>query len=310
LRPGRFLASRLVVALLISLALHLGGWTTYEAGKKFGWWQRLQQISWLKKAEKKNPATALAAKHESELPLLFVDVSHAVPEPPKQTKYYSNKNSQAANPDAEQNASQPKVNGKQKEIPKTEDVPTLPKLQPSAPPQEESKPAEPAHPHDPMSLGDLKLTKPAEPKPETPPAVQRPRTIKQALAQNQLPGQAMKQDGGVRRQLQWSSLDAKVTAFGDYDRAIIEAVTSRWYQLLDSHRFAEDRTGKVIVHFKLLPDGTITEVKFLENTVGQLLGYVCEEAIQEAAPFGKWPADLKRLLNANYREISFTFYYY
>ncbi len=312
LRPGRLLASRLVVALLISLLLHLGAWTTYEAGKKFGWWQRLQQISLLKKAAKKNSAQ-LAAKHESEPPLIFVDVSHAAPEPPKQTKYYSNKNSQAANPDAQQNSNQPKLVGKQKDTPKTEDVPTLPKLQPSAPPSEptpETKPAEPVHPHDPMSLGDLKLTKPVEPKPEQPPAQQRPRTLKQALAQQQLPGQAMKQDGGVKRQLQWSSLDVKSTAFGDYDRAIVEAVTQRWYDLLDSHRFAEDRTGKVIVHFKLLPDGSITEVKFLENTVGQMLGYVCEDAVQEAAPFAKWPSDMKREIGANFREISFTFYYY
>jgi hypothetical protein len=312
LRPGRLLASRLVVALLISLLLHLGTWTTYEVGKKFGWWQRLSQISPLKKTAKKNP-TQLVARHDSEPPLIFVDVSHAAPEPPKQTKYYSNKNSQAANPDAQQNSTQPKLTGKQKDMPKTEDVPTLPKLQPSAPPPEpvpETKPAEPVHPHDPMSLGDLKLSKPAEPKPESKP-VQRPRTLKQAQAQTkQLPGQAMQQDGGVKRQLQWSSLDVKSTAFGDYDRAIVEAVTQRWYDLLDSHRFAQDRTGKVIVHFKLLPDGSIVEVKLLENTVGQLLGYVCEESVSEAAPFGKWPADLKRLLNTNYREISFTFYYY
>ena len=313
LRPGRLFASRLVVALLISLLLHLGGWTTYEVGKKFGWWKKLQQVSWLKKPAKKN-LTALAARHDSEPPLIFVDVSHAAPEPPKQAKFYSNKNSQAANPDAPKISSQPKVNGKQKDVPKTEDVPTLPKLQPSAPPPSapapETKPAEPGQLHDPMSLGDLKLTKPAEPKPEPQPAPQRPRTLKQALAQQQLPGQAMKQDGGVKRQLQWSSLDVKSTAFGDYDRAIIEAVTQRWYDLLDSHRFAADRTGKVIVYFRLLPDGSISEMKFLENTVGQLLGYVCEEAVQEAAPFGKWPADLKRLLNTNYREISFTFYYY
>ncbi len=314
LRPGRLGSSRLVVALLISLMLHLGAWSGYEAGKKLGWWKRLQAISWFKKPEKKN-TTMLAAKHEAEPPLIFVDVSHAAPEPPKQTKYYSNKNSQAANPEPEKNSSQPKVNGKQKDVPKTEDVPMLPKLQPSTPPPAEAapetKPVEEAHPHDPMSLGDLKLSKPVQPKPESAPAQQRPRTLKQAQAQTQqLPGQAMHQDGGVKRQLQWSSLDVKSTAFGDYDRAIVEAVTQRWYDLLDSHRFAEDRTGKVIVHFKLQADGTIMEVKFLENTVGQLLGYVCEEAVQDAAPFGKWPADMKRMINANYREISFTFYYY
>jgi len=48
----------------------------------------------------------------------------------------------------------------------------------------------------------------------------------------------------------------------------------------------------------------------LENTVGELLGYVCAESVSEAAPFGKWPADMKRMINANFREITFTFYYY
>lgn len=120
----------------------------------------------------------------------------------------------------------------------------------------------------------------------------------------------MKQDGGVRRQRLWSSLDTKATAFGDYDRAIIEAVTQRWYDLLDSHRFAEDRTGKVIVYFRLKPDGTVDEVKILENTVGELLGYVCEESVQEAMPFAQWPSDMRREIGTNYREISFTFDYY
>ena len=48
----------------------------------------------------------------------------------------------------------------------------------------------------------------------------------------------------------------------------------------------------------------------LENTVGELLGYLCQEAIEEAAPFAKWPPDMVRMIGANYREITFTFYYY
>ena len=317
LRPSRRDTGRLVAALLISLLLHLGVWGGYEAGKKLGWWQKLHAPAWLKKAEPKTPAQLVAAK-AAEPPLIFVDVSHAEPEPPKQTKYYSNKNSKAANPEAVKDSNQPKLDGSQKAVPKTEDVPVLPKLQPSAPPQEptpETKPPEEVHPHDMMSMGDLKLTKPPVKKPEEVKVAQpppRPRTLKQAQAQQsqQLPGQALQQDGGVKRKLQWSSLDVKSTAFGDYDRAIVEAVTQHWYDLLDSHRFAQDRTGKVIVHFKLLPDGSIIEVRFLENTVGQLLGYVCEESVQESAPFGKWPSDMKRMINANFREITFTFYYY
>lgn len=317
LRPSRREGSRLVVALLISLLLHLGAWGGYEAGKKLGWWQKLHAPAWLKKPAPKN-SVQLAANKEVEPPLIFVDVSHEDPEPPKQAKFYSNKNSRAANPEAVKEAAQPKFDGSQKIIPKTEDVPTLPKLQPAAPPPAEptpeTKPPEDTKPHDPMSLGDLKLRMPepnlAEAKPASPPP--RPRTLKQAQAQTSpsLPGQKLQQDGGVKRQVQWSSLDVKSTAFGSYDRAIVEAVTQRWYDLLDSRRFAQDRTGKVTVHFKLLPDGTIIEVSFLENTVGQLLGYVCQEAIQEAAPFKAWPSDMRRMINANFREITFSFYYY
>jgi len=120
----------------------------------------------------------------------------------------------------------------------------------------------------------------------------------------------MQQAGGVPRVRISSSLDAKATAFGDYDLAIVRAVTQRWYDLLDSHRFAQDRTGKVVLHFKLKPDGSVSEMLIAENTVGDLLGYVCEESVQEVAPFGKWPSDMRRAIDANYRDISFTFYYY
>jgi hypothetical protein len=51
-------------------------------------------------------------------------------------------------------------------------------------------------------------------------------------------------------------------------------------------------------------------MKILANDTGTTLGYVCEEAVQESAPFAKWPADMKRMIGANFREITFTFYYY
>ena len=48
----------------------------------------------------------------------------------------------------------------------------------------------------------------------------------------------------------------------------------------------------------------------LENTVGETLNYVCQEAIEESAPFAAWPSDMRRQIADNYREISFVFYYY
>ena len=298
----------LTAALWLSLAVHLGVWGGYAAGKKFGWWQNVHVPEWLHKSEKKIKPPPFAQIPMVE-PTIFVDVSHADTEPPVSSKYYSNKNSRAANPDAG-HANQPKLNGKQKDVPKTENTPKLSKLQPSA---------APVSPHpvatENTSLGETKSAKTnqvavAPKNPTTQP--ERPRTVKQALTQSspQLPGQQLQQEGGVKRQLQWSSLDAKSTAFGAYDRAIVEAVTQRWYDLLDSRRFAMDRTGKVTLQFKLKADGSVAEMHTLENTVGEMLGYVCQSAVEEAAPFASWPQDMQRMIGANFREITFTFYYY
>jgi hypothetical protein len=148
-------------------------------------------------------------------------------------------------------------------------------------------------------------------KPSSDPQPERPRTLRQALAQrDQSPGMQMQQAGGVPQHAFTSSLDAKATPFGEYDAAIIDAVSSRWYQLLESRRFAEDRTGKVTLRFKLKSDGSVIEMETVENTVGELLGYLCQESIEEAAPFAKWPPDMVRMIGSNFREVTFTFYYY
>jgi hypothetical protein len=245
-----------------------------------------------------------------------VDVSEPSAAPPKQAKYYSDKNSQASNPDAEREADQPKLNGKQTFVPKTEDTPKPVKGQTTpTPPQTsaETKPTEQS-PANTLNPGVGEKAKPEDTatpdqKPSPP---QRPRTLKEARAQQPdlLAGQEMKQAGGVKRHSDKPGLAVMATPFGEYDRKIIDAIQDRWYALLDSQQFASDRTGMVTVYFHLNPDGTVTESKITKNTVGDLLGYVCQEAIEQAAPFGKWPPDMRRMVGANFREITFTFYYY
>jgi TonB family protein len=102
----------------------------------------------------------------------------------------------------------------------------------------------------------------------------------------------------------------KATPFGAYDAAFIEAVTQRWYDLLDSRQFSMDRSGKVTLRFHLNYDGSITDMQVLENTVGDVLDYVCQKAVTDPAPFASWPSDMRRIIGENYREITFTFYYY
>jgi hypothetical protein len=125
---------------------------------------------------------------------------------------------------------------------------------------------------------------------------------------NLMPGPKIKQDGGVRRRLEISSFDAKATPFGEYDRAFIEAVEQRWFDLLDRRQFALDRTGKVVLQFRLNYDGRITDMEIAESTVGETLAYVCQLAVTDPAPYEKWPSDMRREVGDS-RNIQFTFYY-
>ena len=296
LRLNRRETGRLGLVLALSLLAHVVMWGGYEAAREFDMWRWLPRLAWL------HPAPRIPPFQKSEPPLEFVMVEHPSTEVPDKAKYYGAQNSRAANPDANQDSSVPKLNGTQNDVPITETVtkPDFNKLQPAP----KSASAESATPT--VEPGDLSLGKP---QPQTPP---RPRTIQEALAQMQQhrsPGVEMKQDGGVSRRLE-TSFDVKATQFGQYDSEFVDAVTYHWYSLLDSQQFASDRTGKVTLQFHLNYDGTITEMTVLQNTVGDLLGYVCQKAINDPAPFKPWPEQMRREIGANSREITFTFYYY
>jgi hypothetical protein len=305
LRFGRREIRRLGLALALSLAAHLLAWGGYEAAREFDVWRWMPQLAWLQPALK-----IIQPPQPPEEPLEFVTVEQPSTEPPKNAKFYSNRNSIAANPEANRDTGVPKLNGTQTDVPKTETVlkPDFNQLQPAPKPAK----TEPTQPTPVVQPGDLALGKP-QLAPETPQPLPRPRTIQEALARMQphrSPGVAMRQNGGVPNVKLSASFDVKAMPFGQYDSEFVDAVTYRWYSLLDSQQFALDRTGKVMLRFHLNYDGTITDMSVLQNTVGDLLGYVCQKAITDPAPFKPWPEDMRRLVGANYREITFTFYYY
>jgi hypothetical protein len=294
---------RLALALSLSLAAHLVTWGGYEAGKDFNWWRHWTWPTWLQYLTQRiNTIPVRTVNYEP--PLEFVTVEQPSTEAPEKAKYFSDRNSRAANPEADRDTDTPKLTGKQADVPKTEDVPRqdFNKLQPTprAPPESRPELA--------LNAGDLTLGKPRDLQPQEQP---RPRTLNQARAQqaNRLPGVQMRQDGGVRRRADVSSLDVKLTGFGEYDRRFYEAVCQHWFDLLDSQQFALDRTGKVTLRFHLNYDGSVSDMKFAENTVGDLLGYVCQKAVTDAEPFERFPSDM-RLKLGNYADVQFTFYYY
>jgi hypothetical protein len=318
--------SRLAWAFALSVCFHLLIFGTYYTGQKFHVWQRLHWPSWLQSPRmltellKKKPLVPVVPPQQTQVPLMFVDVSpaQAVTEPPKNPKGYSDRNSVAANADAKKNTEIPKIDGKQTQVVRTRDVQreTFVPLQPSPPAQPPQKEQLEEKPKPAYTPGDMAIAKPT-PKPrkdegdaaEAKPA--RPRTVREALARmqsNNLPGEKMKQDGGVPRRALDPGFDVAASPFGAYDRALIEAVSHRWYSLLDQHDYVLNSRGKVVLQFHLHADGSITELSVAENTVGEMLGLLCQRAVLDPQPFAVWPADMRRLLG-NTRSIQFTFYY-
>src|ERR1043166_8556979 len=320
-RASRAESSRLAWAFVISMFLHLAAGGGYYAGKKFGWWQNVRWPAWLQSA--KLLTEVLKKKEEikppenQDFPLMFVDVNPAaaVAEAPKNAKYYSDKNSKAANPYATLDTNIPKIDGKQTQVVATEIVPkekflplqpSKPKVQPAKAPQEEIK-AKPT-----QMPGDLTMAKPADqpkPKDEGKAEQSRPRTIEEYAARHpewKPPSESTKQEGGVKAKLSMASLNAVITPFSEYDSALIEAIKLRWFTLLEERSYSS--SGKVVLQFHLHSDGRITDMTVAENTTGEVLGLICQKAVLDPAPFGAWPSDMRRLLGDT-RAIQFTFFY-
>lgn len=344
LRLDRLAWRRLVAAAVLSLLLHALLYSGWKLAQRYHFLEHLSLPAWLNPsvrmveamtAEAQSGSAAEELERERMVPMTFVEVGpdQATAEAPKEAKYYSTQNSLAANPKTEVESNVPKLDGTQERVMRTATV-TRPRpvpLQPAlAPPQplemervERAAVAAPAEtPKPAYTAGDLVLAKP-EPAPRASDGQgfrQRPRRLADvqtgsqgALAQpstaRALVGEKAKQEGGVRRVALSSSLDARATPFGHYDAALVVAVQNRWYYLLASGNFARENIGKVVVEFRLHYDGRITDLKVRENTVNELLSLLCQKAIMDPSPYDKWPSDMRRMVGADYRDVTFTFFY-
>jgi hypothetical protein len=313
LRPGRFEFSRLGWALILSLMIHAGGYGGYKVGEKLNLWQSLRLPSWMRP-----PLTEKKKEPVEEMPLMFVDVNPriAVPDPPKDAKFYSSKNSEAANPEPDRETGQPKITGKQTDIVKAEDVELAPldRLQPAFPRPEKENVPERARPSLEAPPGDLAMARPDDAtRPNTGTAEQaRPRTIREALLRqnrNQIPGQKMFQEGGVPKLRIDPGFDVKATSFGAYDEELIDAVTVRWYQIMGDIAFDGFQAGEVELSFRLHYDGRATDVKIINANVGLQLTLACQRAVSEPAPFGRWSTEMRKSFDKDYRDLHWKFYY-
>ncbi|MCS7090344.1 MAG: hypothetical protein RMN51_08570 [Verrucomicrobiota bacterium] len=327
-------SARLLLAFGLSVAIHL---------LAYGFHRLVQYLDlpsdWLLPRRLRHAhqlEQALAAKEEMlsrpEVPLVFVEVAPRQEslEPPPDTPFYSDRNARAANREADQDRGQPRLTGVQELVPKTEEGtparsdrdayeplrPSVAQPMPVEPPPEAVALRPTATPQPPSDLALMRATPSFETGnrvAENPPTRSRPRTLAEARARHSstdaLPGEPMKQDGGMKTRLEFESLDVKATPFGDYDAAFVRAVADRWYALLEAKRYAGYQRGKVVLRFHLHPDGRVTDLQVVESTVGLDLSLLCEMAVLDPAPYAPWPRELRRLVEGDRRKVQFTFYY-
>ena len=307
LRPSRFQSERIILALAISLFIHMLIYTVYVLNKAY-------HILQFMEANKKLQQVQHVPQYAD--PIEFVTVPNPSKDAPAKPKFISNKNSVAADDSQNKAQENPQLNGKQTEIPQTVDLERSktpqeqPQNNPATPAASSSQGTAPAKPAN--TPGDLTLGKPNDStQQQQEQEQQRPRTIKEAMAQmaSRMPSMTMKQEGGSQRHARVPSFDVKVTGFGDYDARFVAAVSQNWWNLLDSQRFSLDRTGKVVLYFRLNYDGSISEMRFVNNNVGDLLGYVCQKAVLDGAPYERWSQDM-RLKLGDSTEVQFTFDYF
>jgi outer membrane biosynthesis protein TonB len=317
-------------AFVISIVLHVMALLVVESGRKIGLWETRAVPKWVLDAARVTPPTMANSQTNEPSVLQFIEVDPAqATEEPKDAKLYSTDNTRAANPDTTLDTDRPKIDGTQKNVPKTRDTAKAnaapePPPQPQAPPpkpqkrdtmQPNTKPVEQAEAEPPgdtkqntltpeeKAQRDLTLDRPPPPKP-------RARTLAQAREQKGIvEGQKMQQSGGVKRFAIEMDQDVKASPFGSYDAMFIAAVQSRWYQLLEQRNYVFDHSGKVVIVFRLYKDGRVMQMKVAENQVNNTLAEACQRAILDPAPYAPFPADLRRLLGADYREVRFTFHY-
>ena len=334
---GRELASNPIArAFAVSLLLHVAGISGIELGARLGWWERSilskpgnsRLVEEVLDTAKERQQALQKQIPEAQLVFVEVDPSQAVQEAPKDAKHYSSQNTVASNPDPGDEKA-PKIDGEQDKVPKTFDVlkPTPQPVQPAPQPQtksqakalqpapkaerpvveEKQEPAREQKPGETMLARAAPRPNPAPPQPEE---KRRPRTVAEAKAQKGIiEGQKMRNDGGARKHSLGTNLDVRATPFGAYDAMFIEAVQARWYSLLDEREFVGGEAGKVVVEFKLNYDGRITALRVVESEVTEVLSWFCQRAVLDPAPYRPFPSDLRRMLNHDYREVRFTFYY-
>lgn len=95
--------------------------------------------------------------------------------------------------------------------------------------------------------------------------------------------------------------------FKDYDTSFRDSIMLRWGSLVGTKWPSQH--GKIVLQFRLSYDGSVSDIKVLEDSVDAGQVSICQAAILSSAPFPHWPQDMIRMVGANYRVVNIIFYY-
>jgi outer membrane biosynthesis protein TonB len=330
------------IALAVSLALHALAILTWQERAVLGRFGLFRPLARLfatpalmipKPAATATPTITFIQQPESHRsePRTFMetDETQVTGEEPKDAKYYSDRSTVAANPEnpTGKEGDTPYLEGKETRVMSTETVapgpavPAIPAAPPAPPPpppppvveQAKEQPAPKLADEGQKVVEENKLVMLDQPPPP-------PMTRLTPLAPTAAPAAP---SPGSRREI--AAIKSRMTAsgvgrigvaafnvagspFGEYDKALIRAVQSRWYALIEQNGLYE-RAGTVTLHFNLMQDGSVQDMQVKENSAGEILALFCQKAVVDSAPFAPLPENLRLLIGNDPREVNFTFYY-
>lgn len=104
------------------------------------------------------------------------------------------------------------------------------------------------------------------------------------------------------------SFEVSQDVWGRYMKEVRERIGREWLHIVRL-RWTGERVGEVTVHFEILPDGTLGQLRIVKNTVGVVPGSWCLSAVERSAPFPPFPEEIRNEFNPKRQKVDFTFHY-
>ncbi|MDD2707633.1 MAG: energy transducer TonB [Verrucomicrobiae bacterium] len=114
-------------------------------------------------------------------------------------------------------------------------------------------------------------------------------------------------DGGVQRTGNVLAFNSAQSPFASYDKKIIAKIGAYFVEL-NRERVYGEAAGEVEVSFKLLADGTLTELQVTKNSANAFLAAICLQVLEKSGPFDPFPDNMKAIAG-NFREGEIRFIY-